>query len=81
MLRRTLPALSTTVAAHRDKSRSALGATGRFIEKADKFGITPEKILAPHRERTIERMRTQDTVLGVQDGTDISYSTRPRDWR
>ena len=49
----------------------------RFLEKADKQAITPEKILAPHRERTIERMRTQDTVLWVQDGTDISYSTRP----
>ena len=49
----------------------------RFIEKADQFEITPAKILAPHRQRTIERMRTQDTVLCVQDGTDIAYSTRP----
>ena len=43
----------------------------RFIEKADELGITPRKILAPHRQRTIERMRTQQTVLCVQDGTDI----------
>ena len=50
----------------------------RFIEKADAFGITPAKILAPHRKRTIERMRTQETVLCVQDGTDISLSTRPQ---
>ena len=50
----------------------------RFIEKADAFGITPAKILAPHRARTIERMRTQKTVLCVQDGTDISFSTRPQ---
>ena len=47
------------------------------MEKANEHGITPVKILAPHRERTIERMRTQDTVLCVQDGTDISFSTRP----
>ena len=50
----------------------------RFIEKADELGITPKKILAPHRQRTIERMRTQEMVLCVQDGTDISYSTRPQ---
>ncbi len=50
----------------------------RFIEKADELGITPKKILAPHHQRTIERMRTQETVLCVQDGTDISYSTRPQ---
>ncbi len=49
----------------------------RSIEKADKFGITPEKILAPHRQRTLERMRTQETVLCIQDGTDISYCTPP----
>ena len=49
----------------------------RFIEKVDERKITPAKMLAPHRQRTIERMRTQDTVLCVQDGTDISYSTRP----
>ena len=50
---------------------------GRFIEKANEFGITPAKMLAPHRQRTIERMRTQDRVLCVQDGTDIRFSTRP----
>ena len=55
----------------------ALAAYYRFLEKADEFGITPEKVLAPHRERTVERMRTQETVLCIQDGTDISYSTRP----
>jgi len=56
---------------------NALAAYYRFLEKANEFGITPEKVLAPHRERTIERMRTQKTVLCIQDGTDISYSTRP----
>ena len=54
-----------------------LAAYYRFIEKAHEFGITPAKVLAPHREKTTERMRTQDTVLCIQDGTDISYSTRP----
>ena len=49
----------------------------RFTEKANEHGVTPAEILAPHRERTIERMRTQDTVLCVQDRTHVSYSTRP----
>ena len=49
----------------------------RFMEQADRHGITPAKVLAPHRQRTIERMRTASTVLCVQDGTDISFSTRP----
>ena len=65
------------VTATPERDPAAVRAYWRFLEKADKFGITPEKILAPHRERTIERMRTQDTVLCVQDGTDISFSTRP----
>jgi len=55
----------------------AFAAYYRFLEKADEFGITPEKVLALHRERTVERMRMPETVLCIQDGTDISYSTRP----
>ncbi len=56
---------------------AAVSGYYRFLEKADRYGNNPERILAPHRQRTIERMRTQDTVLCVQDGTDISFSTRP----
>ena len=65
------------VTASPKRDMAAVRGYWRFVEKADEFGITPEKVLAPHRQRTIERMRTQDTVLCVQDGTDISYSTRP----
>lgn len=65
------------VTATPERDPAAVRAYWRFLEKADKFGITPEKMLTPHRQRTIERMRTQDTVLCVQDGTDISFSTRP----
>ncbi len=59
-----------------NRDLAAVQGYWRFIEKPDKFGITPAKILAPHRQRTIERMRTQKTVLCVQDGTDISFSAR-----
>ena len=50
----------------------------RFIEKVDSKKVTPKNILEPHRIRTIERMRTQTTVLCVEDETIITYSTRPK---
>ena len=49
-----------------------------FLEKANVHGITPEDILAPHRSRTIERMRMDKTVLCVLDSTNINYNTRPK---
>jgi hypothetical protein len=33
-----------------------------------------EAILAPHRLRTVQRMKAQSTVLCIQDGTDVNYS-------
>lgn len=38
--------------------------------------LTPEAILATHRERTIERMMSQRMVLVVQDTTDLNFATR-----
>ena len=70
-------AMGKPVTASPEHSPAEVRAYWRFIEKADQFGITPAKILAPHRQRTIERMRTQDMVLCVQDGTVIPYRTRP----
>ena len=32
-------------------------------------------ILQPHRERTIQRMKAQKSVLCIQDGSDLNYST------
>ena len=50
----------------------------RLLEsKEEKSEVTPENILGPHRERTIERMRSQKVVLCVQDGTKLSVATRP----
>lgn len=39
--------------------------------------VTPEAMLATHRERTIERMMTQRRVLVIQDTTDLRFSSRP----
>ena len=66
-----------SITATMKSDRAAIRGHYRFIEKANEQGITPEHILAPHRSRTIERMRTEKTILCLQDGTDINYSTRP----
>jgi len=40
-------------------------------------GLCPFKpnILLPHREQTIRRMKAEKTVLCIQDGSDLNYST------
>jgi hypothetical protein len=38
--------------------------------------LNPEAMLATHRERTIERIMAHETVLVVQDTTDLNFSTR-----
>lgn len=40
--------------------------------------LSPEAIIATHRQRTIERMMSHDTVLVVQDTTDLNFVTRHR---
>jgi hypothetical protein len=47
----------------------------RMIEHPDDSKITMPAILAPHRERTLQRMRARKTVLCIQDGTDLNYSS------
>lgn len=49
----------------------------RFIEKPEDSLVTVKNILSPHRQRSIQRIRSQDTVLCIQDGTDLNFATRP----
>ncbi len=46
----------------------------RLIDKPDDSQVTMQAILAPHRGRTVQRMKAQATVLCIQDGTDLNYS-------
>ena len=46
----------------------------RFIDQPDHSGLTMDAILAPHRERTVRRMKAQETVLCIQDGTKLNYN-------
>jgi len=45
----------------------------RFIEKPDDSAVTPANILRPHRERTVRRMKSEQTVLCIQDGTSLHF--------
>ena len=41
--------------------------------------VSAEKILQPHQEATLHRMRERPVVLIVQDTTELDYSTHPPD--
>ena len=49
----------------------------RLIEAPAESAVTPANILAPHRARSVQRLRGQKTVLALQDGTDLNFSRRP----
>lgn len=40
--------------------------------------VTPEKILSPHAEVTLNRIKDEEVVLIVQDTSEIDYSHRQR---
>ena len=46
----------------------------RFVEHEDPEAITMDSILAPHAAMTVRRARTCDTVLCIQDTTDLDQS-------
>jgi len=46
----------------------------RLIDKPEESAVNMANILAPHRERTLRRMKGQRTVLCVQDGSDLDYN-------
>ena len=56
---------------------TAIAAFYRLMDMPEESEVTVGNILAPHRERTIQRIRSQRTVLAIQDGTDLNFATRP----
>ena len=69
------PMMPFTQAAHRELA--AIKGYYRFLDRGDETAVTPEAILAPHRDRTLERMRSEPVVLCLQDGTDLNFASRP----
>ena len=57
--------------------RAAVKGYYRLVDRPDESQVTPLNIVAPHRARTVARMRDQQTVLCIQDGTDLNFATRP----
>ena len=53
----------------------AVKAFYRLIDHPDEEAVSMPHILQPHRERTVQRMKAQRTVLCIQDGSDLDYST------
>jgi len=53
----------------------AVKAYYRFIDHPDEEAINMPHILEPHRQRTIQRMKGQRTVLCIQDGSDLDYTS------
>ena len=46
----------------------------RLIDSPEDSAVTIDNILQPHRERTMRRMQGQQTVLCIQDGSDLNYN-------
>ena len=61
--------------AHCDSA--AVSGYYRFIEQPSETAVTVQSILSGHRQRTLQRMRGQRTVLLAMDGSDLNFATRP----
>ena len=53
---------------------SAVKAAYRFFDN-DK--VSPEKVLGPHFQQTVERMRAHERVFAIQDTTYLDYTDHP----
>jgi hypothetical protein len=53
----------------------AVKAYYRFIDHPDEEAVNIGHILEPHRKRTTQRMKGQRTVLCIQDGSDLDYTS------
>ena len=56
------------------KDLAAVKGHYRLIDQPADSAVTPENILAPHRQRTLRRMQGQPAVLCIQDGTDLNFA-------
>ena len=54
--------------------RAAVKGHYRLIDMPDDSAVTVPAMLAPHRQRTEQRMMAQPVVLCVQDGTALNYT-------
>ena len=72
-----LGAFPSMINADRADDGTATNAFYRLVEMPAESAVKVRNILAPHRERSIERACGQRTVLAIQDGTELNFATRP----
>jgi len=84
-LRDRLIRIMTNRGEHPNVSYLAAAAGDRYAAKGYYYFIdnqreqlTPEAMLATHRQRTLQRMMNYPLVLVVQDTSDLNFSTRPQ---
>ena len=53
---------------------AATKAYYRMIDQPDDSAVSLPNIIAPHRRRTARRMMDQNTVLCIQDGSELNYT-------
>ncbi len=46
----------------------------RLIDKPDASAVTMSNIMLPNREQTIRRMKAENIVLCIQNGSDLNYN-------
>jgi hypothetical protein len=56
----------------------AVKAYYRLIDHPNEEAVSMDRILEPHRRRTVQRMKGQRTVLCIQDGSDLDYTSLAR---
>ena len=56
----------------------AVKAYYRMIDQPKESAVSMSSILAPHRKRTVRRMKGQKIVLCLQDGSDLVYTNLNR---
>lgn len=54
---------------------AAVAGYYRFLDRADESPLDMDRILAPHRERTLRRMQGLPEVLCIHDTTELNFST------
>ncbi len=68
---------SASIPAAAQGRRALVKGHYRFIDQPSRSAVTPENMLAPHRERTLRRMQGEGVVLCLQDGTDLNFAEHP----
>ena len=81
-LNRRFKVIATQLARHCGKTLASSFREWKMIKASYRFFANPKvnemKILAPHIEQTVARIKAHDTVLLLQDSTYLDYNNRPK---